>query len=294
MTLSHILVGASTSPVRPATRRITPSDLWQSLKLGLDDFSVMPSHAIFLCAIYPLLGIFLVELTLGDSMLPLAFPLAAGFALVGPLAAIGLYELSRRREAGLDTASSHAFDVLHSPSLGAIVALGLLLMAIFLIWLAVAEAIYIANFGYTPPASIGQFTHEVLRTPAGWRLIIEGTGVGFLFAVVVLTISAVSFPLLLDRDVGAAVALVTSVRVVLANPVTMALWGLIVAALLVIGSLPLFLGLTVVVPVLGHATWHLYRRAVEPDPDPHPDYRPREKGARYAADFPAALFPTRR
>jgi uncharacterized membrane protein len=82
--------------------------------------------------------------------------------------------------------------------------------------------------------------------------------------------------------------------VVLANPVTMALWGLIVAALLVIGSLPLFLGLTVVVPVLGHATWHLYRRAVEPDPDPHPDYRPREKGARYAADFPAALFPTRR
>jgi uncharacterized membrane protein len=294
MTLSHILVGASTSPVRPAIRHITPSDLWQSLKLGLDDFSAMPSHAIFLCAIYPLLGIFLVELTLGDSMLPLAFPLAAGFALIGPLAAIGLYELSRRREAGLDTTSSHAFDVLHSPSLGAIIALGLLLMAIFLIWLAVAEAIYIANFGYTPPASISRFTRDVLETPAGWRLIIEGTGVGFLFAVVVLTISAVSFPLLLDRDVGAAVALVTSVRVVIANPLTMALWGLIVAALLVIGSLPLFLGLTVVVPVLGHATWHLYRRAVEPDPDPHPDYRPREKGARYAADFPAALFPTRR
>ena len=294
MALSHILVGASASPVRPAIRHITPSDLWQSLARGVDDFSAMPSHALFLCAIYPLLGIVLIEMSLGGSTLPLAFPLAAGFALIGPLAAIGLYELSRRREAGLDSASSHALDVLHSPSLGAIIALGLLLMAIFLIWLAVAEAIYIANFGYTPPASIGQFIREVLQTPAGWRLVIEGTGIGFLFAVVVLTISAVSFPLLLDRDVGAAVALLTSIRVVLANPMTMALWGLIVAALLVIGSVPFFLGLTVVVPVLGHATWHLYRRAVEPDPNPHPDYRPREKAPRYAADFPAALFPTRR
>jgi uncharacterized membrane protein len=294
MTLSHILVGPSVSPLRPAIRRITPSDLRQALARGVDDFSAMPSHAIFLCAIYPLLGIFLIEMTLGGSTLPLVFPLAAGFALIGPLAAIGLYELSRRREAGLDSASSHALDVLHSPSLGAIIALGLLLMAIFLIWLAVAEAIYIANFGYAAPASLGGYIHDVLQTPAGWRLIIVGTGVGFLFAVVVLAISAVSFPLLLDRDVGAAVALVTSVRVVLANPLTMALWGLIVAALLVIGSLPLFLGLTVVVPVLGHATWHLYRRAVEPDPNPHPDNRPREKSARYAADFPAALFPTRR
>jgi uncharacterized membrane protein len=293
MSSSHILVGASTHPARPVIRRIAPADLMQALARGFDDFSAMPSHAVFLCVIYPLLGLLLISFSLGYSMLPLAFPLAAGFALIGPLAAIGLYELSRRREAGLDTTSRHAVDVLHSPSLGAIVALGLLLMAIFLIWLAVAEAIYVANFGYAAPASIRQFIVDVFTTTPGWTLIVVGTGVGFLFAVLVLTISAVSFPLLLDRDVGAAVALFTSIRVVVANPLTMALWGFIVAALLVVGSLPCFLGLTVVMPVLGHATWHLYRKAVEPDAAPHPDYRPRERRRRYAADFPAALFPTR-
>jgi uncharacterized membrane protein len=294
MSYSHILVGANTSPTRPVVRHITPSDLSHALARGIDDFVAMPSHAVFLCVIYPFLGLIMIAATLGNGMLPLAFPIAAGFALVGPLAAIGLYELSRRREAGLDSSSSHAFDVLHSPSLGAIVALGLLLMAIFLLWLAAAEAIYIANFGYAPPALISQFASNLFNTRAGWTLIVVGTGVGFLFAVVALTIGAISFPLLLDRDVGAAVALATSIRVVAANPLTMALWGFIVAALLVIGSIPFFLGLTVVMPVLGHATWHLYRRAVEPDPNPHPDYQPRERHYRSAADFPAALFPTRR
>lgn len=294
MTSSHILVGAAASPQRPAIRRVTAADLLHSLARGIDDFKAMPSHAVFLCVIYPLLGLLLIGMALGYSMLPLAFPIAAGFALIGPLAAIGLYELSRRREAGLDSSSTHAFDVLHSPSLGAIAALGLVLMAVFLIWLAVAEAIYIANFGYAAPTSVSQFAHDVFTTTAGWKLIVAGTGVGFLFAVAVLAISVVSFPLLLDRDVGAAVALLTSIRVVAANPLTMALWGLIVAGLLLIGSLPFFLGLTVVMPVLGHATWHLYRKAVEPDPKPHPDYLPRERAVRYAADFPAALFPTRR
>ena len=183
--------------------------------------------------------------------------------------------------------------MLHSPSLAAIMMLGFLLVAIFLIWLAVAEAIYVSNFGYAAPVSIRQFVDQVFNTPAGWHLIIVGSGVGFLFAVLTLTISAVSFPLLLDRDVGAAVALLTSIRVVTANPVTMALWGLIVAILLVIGTVPFFLGLTVVIPVLGHATWHLYRKAVEPNPNPHPDYQPREKSQRSAADFPAVLFATR-
>ena len=294
MTYSHIVTGDSRTTALPVIRHITPADLWDSLKRGADDFAAMPSHALFLCVIYPIIGILLVAVTFGYAALPLAFPIAAGFALIGPIAAIGLYELSRRREAGLDSSASHAFDVLHSPSLGAIVVLSLMLMAIFLVWLSVAQAIYVANFGYHPPASAVQFVTDVFTTRAGWTLIVVGCAVGFLFAVVALTLGAISSPLLLDRDVGAAVALYTSIRVVAANPFTMALWGFIVAALLIIGSIPFFLLLTIVLPLLGHATWHLYRKAVEPDPNPHPDYQPSERPRRYAADFPAALFPTRR
>src|SRR5262249_10544156 len=159
-----------------------------------------------------------------------------------------------------------AFHVVHSRSLGGIVLLGVLLVVIFLLWVAFSQALYVATFGNAPPASIPNFLHQVFTTREGWTLILIGNGVGFLFALVVLIIGVVSFPLLLDRNVGPGVAILTSMRVVQINPVTMAIWGFIIAALLLIGSLPLFIGLAVVMPVLGHASWHLYRKAVEPDP----------------------------
>lgn len=290
----HVIAGAGENPAQLAVRTITLADLKDALMKGIDDFLAMPSHAVFLCLIYPIVGLIAGRLAIGYDVLPLLFPLMAGFALVGPFAAIGLYELSRRREQGLDISWRHIFDVRHRPTFGAIVVLGLLLMAIFLVWLAVAQAIYVATFGYQPAASIPDFGRQVLMTPAGWSLIIVGNGVGFLFAVTVLTISVVSFPLLLDRDVGAAGAVLTSVRVVLANPAIMALWGIIVAALLVIGSIPLLFGLAVVVPVLGHATWHLYRKAVEPNQGPPQELHPLPQGRRYAAEFPASLFASAR
>jgi len=290
MAVSHVITGADGSPTRLAVRTLSLSDLKDALAKGIDDFSAMPSHALFLCIIYPIAGLVLGRLAIGYDVLPLLFPLMAGFALIGPLAAIGLYEMSRRREQGLDISWRHILDVRHRPTFGAIVTLGVLLMAIFLIWIAVAQAIYVATFGYLPAASIPDFFRQVLTTPEGWTLIVVGNGVGFLFAVLVLTISVVSFPLLIDRDVGAAGAIVTSVRVVLANPVIMAVWGLIVALLLAVGSIPLLFGLAVVMPVLGHATWHLYRRAVEPNPGAPPELRPEPAGRRYAAEFPASLF----
>jgi uncharacterized membrane protein len=290
MAMSHVIIGAGEGPARLSVRSVSFADLKAALAKGVDDFSAMPSHAVFLCIIYPIAGLVLGRLAIGYDVLPLLFPLMAGFALVGPFAAIGLYEMSRRREQGLDISWRHVFDVRHRPTFGAIVTLGVLLMAIFLIWIAVAQAIYVATFGYLPAASIPDFFKQVLTTPAGWTLIVVGNAVGFLFAVLVLTISVVSFPLLIDRDVGAAGAIVTSGRVVLANPVTMAAWGFIVAVLLVVGSIPLLFGLAVVMPVLGHATWHLYRRAVEPNPGAPPELQPEPPGRRYAAEFPASLF----
>jgi uncharacterized membrane protein len=285
------MVSSDASSSLPVVRKIRIVDLKDALAKGIEDFRAMPTHAIFLSIIYPVGAVIVAQLTLKD-LLHLFFPLAAGFALIGPVAALGLYELSRRRELGIGLSWKHAFGIRHSRSIGGILALGALLIAIFLLWAAVAEGIYVAIFGAAPPESIPNFLRQVFTTPEGWTLIVVGNGVGFLFAVVVLIISVVSFPLLLDRDVGAGVAILTSVRVVLKNPVTMAIWGLTVAVLLVIGSLPLFIGLAVVMPVLGHSTWHLYRKLVEPDPTPRKEEpipsKPRRR--RYAAQFPAALF----
>jgi uncharacterized membrane protein len=291
MAYFHVLTGADAFHVQPTVRRIGLADLKDALARGIDDFMAMPSHAIFLCLIYPIVGVLLGWLTFGYGLMSLLYPLIAGFALLGPFAAIGLYELSRQRERGLAADLTHAFDVFHSPSFGAIAALGLLLMTIFIMWLVVAQAIYVADFGHAPVASIGEFARRVFTTPEGWALIIVGNGIGFLFALVVLTISVVSFPLLLDRDASTVEAVLTSCRAVRANPMIMAIWGLIVAGTLVLGALPFLVGLAVVMPVLGHSTWHLYRKVVEPDLSPRQEQpRPPKRRRRYAAQFPAALF----
>lgn len=282
---------ASAPAALPTIRKITYSDLIDSLRMGWEDFKTVPTHAIMLALIYPVLGLVLARLVLGYAVLPLLFPLAAGFALLGPFAAIGLYELSRRRGAGEQPTAAHALDILKSPSLGAMLALGGLLMVLFAVWIAAAQAIYILTFGYAPAASMSDFAHTVLGTPQGWALILVGCGVGFLFALVALCISVVSFPMMLDRHASAPEAMMISLQAVAKNPLTMAMWGLIVAALLVIGSLPFFLGLAVVVPVLGHATWHLYRKVVEPAATPYRMQPQTPKGRRYAADFPSNLFP---
>ncbi len=171
-----------TTRLRPIIRTIGLSDLHDALRLGWEDFKAVPSHAIMLCVIYPVLGLMLARAAFGYAVLPLLFPLAAGFALVGPFAALGLYELSRRRERGEEATAWDALEVLQSPSFGAMLGLGTLLLALFVTWVATAQAIYVAVFGYEGAAGIPDFATRVLTTPQGWWLIVVGCGVGFLFA----------------------------------------------------------------------------------------------------------------
>ncbi|MBQ8104554.1 MAG: DUF2189 domain-containing protein [Afipia sp.] len=280
---------AAAEPAKYAIQTITMADLKDALRLGWEDFKAVPTHAILLALIYPVLGLMLARTVLGYSILPLLFPLAAGFALLGPFAALGFYDLSRRREQGETPTASHALGVLRSPSIGAMLFFGVALLVLFLVWLAAAQSIYTATFGYAAASSFPDFFQRVLTTSEGHRLIVLGCGIGFLFALVALCVSVVSFPLMLDRHAGAMDAMLTSVRAVVQNPVPMAAWGLIVAVLLVAGIIPFFLGLTVVIPVLGHATWHLYRKVIKPAATSYEPPR-QQKARRYAADFPASLF----
>jgi uncharacterized membrane protein len=264
MTNYHVVAGVGDFTALPVVRKIGFKDIEEALAKGLADFWAMPSHAVFLSILYPIVGLVLVVMTSGENLLPLLYPLLSGFALVGPFAALGLYEVSRRRELGLETTWLHAYDVLRSPSVPAIAVLGVILTMLFVLWVATAEGLYSVLFHPKGPQAYVDFLREVFTTPHGWTLLVVGNILGLVYTIAVFSMSVVSFPLLLDRDVGAAIAIKTSFRAVIANPGPMALWGIIVAVLLALGMLALIVGLAVVIPVLGHATWHLYRRVVEP------------------------------
>lgn len=245
-----------------AIRAISTADVFDALGRGVSDFWRHPSHYLFLALIYPAVGIVLAVWSAGGATFPLLYPLATGFALIGPLAAIGLYELSRRREQGEDDSPHHAFGVLKHPAIGSIVLLGAMLAVIFALWIAAAGAIYSAHFGMNPPETLMALITETFTTTRGWSLLFWGNLVGLGFAFVVLATTAIAFPLLVDRGGSAGEAVAVSVRAFATNPVQMTVFGLVVAVMVFVASLPLFVGLALALPMLGHATWHLYRKLV--------------------------------
>lgn len=244
-------------------RRITGADLNASLADGWRDFMDMRGDIIFLMILYPLIGLVAAVALTGGPLLPLFVPIAAGVGLLGPVAAVGFYELARRREMGLNSNWAHFLDVRKRPSFDEIAAVSGLLLAIFALWLLAAGALYVILFGWTEPASTGAFVRDVFTTGQGWAMILVGGAIGLVFAVLVLAIGVVSMPMLVDCDVGAVKAVSTSIRGAKENPAVVLRWGIIVAALLVLGSIPLFVGLAVVLPWLGYSTWHLYTRVVD-------------------------------
>lgn len=243
-------------------RKIGNADVTAALRDGWADFKAMPSHLFVLALVYPVIGLVAARWSMGNDLLPLVFPLVSGFALVGPLVAVGLYAISRRRERGEPGRWSDVTDVARSPNLPTILLLGALLLALFVGWLLAAAAIFQWQFGAHLPTGPVALLREMVGTPRGWTVMLVGNAVGFVFALVVLGVSVMSIPMALDRRVGPIEAVRASLKAFALNPVPFARWGLIVAVALALGALPFFVGLALALPVLGHATWHLYRRVI--------------------------------
>jgi uncharacterized membrane protein len=249
-----------------SVRKLDLHDLRIALDQGWKDFLDLRGDLVFIGLIYPAVVVLAIIYAFQQSILPLIFPLLAGSILFGPAVAAGFYELARRREQGMDTRYRHFLDVLRGPAAFPLFALSTMLFLLFMAWITAAWLIYLATLGTAEPeaaTSVWTFLQAVVSTPAGWKMIVIGNLVGLVFVILALAISVVSFPMVVDKPaLGAGDALRTSFQVVRRSPVTVAVWGLIVATMLVVGSLPAFIGLAVVLPVLGYSTWHLYTRAV--------------------------------
>jgi uncharacterized membrane protein len=245
----------------PRVRTLSQADLDWALKEGWRDFRAKRGDVLVLALLYPAVGFLAAAFVFNDQLLPLFFPLVAGLTIFGPAAASGFYEIARRREAGLPSSWVHFLDPLRGRGRAGLAVLTAMLAGLFVAWILTAYAIAAATIGMATQAGLADFVDQVLRTPQGWSMIIVGNLVGLGFAVVALVVSMISFPMVVD-GADPLTALVTSVRAARANPAITAAWGLRVAGLLALGSLPAFLGLAIVLPVLGYATWHLYTRAV--------------------------------
>lgn len=245
----------------PRVRAARPDDLVAALRAGLDDFRAAPSLGLAIGALYMVGGWLIVYITETRELQGLTFPLIAGFALIGPFAATILYEISRRREHGLGFGWADVPAMVRGTARRQILFLGFALMFWLAVWSRVGVTIYWAFWGFNPRPFL-EILPEMFTTVHGITFLLVGHAFGALFALVAYCMSVVAFPFLLDRDADVITAIVTSFRAVLASPAVMIGWGVLIGVALAVASAPFFLGLPVALPVLGHASWHLYRRLV--------------------------------
>lgn len=245
-------------------RQITLNDLWQSLREGYSDYGTKPSSIPLLILFYALFALLFTLFVFGQDLRYLAFPVVAGFTLVGPIVAIAFFEMSRRRERGQELRWRTVFRFIHTYSFAPILALSLLMTLLYAAWLSMAQLIFFSLFEATPPESVSDFVNQLFTTRHGGALIAYGNFVGFLFAFAAMALSVVSFPLALDKPVTSFTAAKVSIRAFMANTWVLTVWGIVVVALMAIGAALFLIGLAVTLPVLGHSSWHLYRKIIEP------------------------------
>jgi uncharacterized membrane protein len=251
-------IPAEPSPL-PAIGRVTVRELFAALRAGARDFGAAPAYGVFFSTFYVAVGLGLTLIGAGTFVWTLV--LALGFPLVAPFAAVGLYEVSRRLEAGERLDWGGVLGVVAREKDRQIPWIGAILVFVFLFWSFFAHMLFALFMGLSTLTNIST-SWEALLTPTGLTMMAAQVAVGGAVAFLVFSLTVVSLPLLVEREVDFVTAMLLSMRTVARNMPVMLLWAAIIAALLFAGMAPYFLGLFVVLPILGHATWHLYRRAL--------------------------------
>ncbi|MGF1552309.1 MAG: DUF2189 domain-containing protein [Paracoccaceae bacterium] len=258
MPADGVKLDTASNPVSIRVRRLSARDFRYALRAGLADFLARPTHSVWLMIHYPLTGLGLTWISFGYDILPLAAIMTTGFALVGPVALLGLLALSRAREIAPQESALRALGRIGMDKVLGVLVVALILAVLYALWLALGAAVFLDDLGATTAAS------PSAAIQGGWARAILVVGAGAGLGFVAMAIGAFSVPLIVDGETRVGRAICASVVTVLYNAAPMTAWGCVVVALLLLGSLPLFVGLVVMLPVLGHATWHLYRRTFEP------------------------------
>jgi uncharacterized membrane protein len=248
----------------PEVRAITIPDIVEAMASGLRDFQAAPRFGLAFGAAYAAGGAVIMLCVIGIGWSYLAYPLAAGFALVGPFAAVGLYEVSRVLSLGERPSWRGIVSVVFAQGRRELGWMAFVTLFVFIFWMYQARLLVVLFLGFHATATLRDFVTLVTTTPEGILFLIVGNAVGAALALVLFSLTVVSFPLLLERDVDFVTAMITSVRAVAKSPGPMISWAAIIVVELLLASLPFFLGFLIVLPILGHATWHLYRRIVAP------------------------------
>ena len=255
---------ATVKRTMPVVRPVGFDDIRSALVAGLSDFARAPLFGLFFGGLYAAGGIFIVFAATRLHMPWMIYPLAIGFPLIGPFVAVGLYDVSRKLEAGRPLVWREVLTVVLAQRKRELSWMAFVMLFVLWIWMYQIRLLLALFLGFKSFLSFDAFVHILVATPEGLAFLAVGHVVGAFLALALYSITVVSVPLLLERNIDFVTAMITSVSAVFTSPVPMLAWGVVVTLLLIAACIPFFLGLLIVLPVLGHATWHLYRRIVAP------------------------------